>query len=103
FELVAQDARVFGRERLSISFCIAALLGLSRFSGVFLYRVESALIDKGFPCSALAKLASRWNHLWNACELSPQARIGPGLHLPHPTGVVVGPIIAGRNLTVLQS
>ena len=103
YELVAQDAKAFGREKLSPSFCIAALLGLSTFSAVLLYRVGSALYDKGFPCSALAKLASRWNYLWNSCELSAHAKIGPGLHLPHPTGVVVGPIIAGRNLTILQS
>jgi serine O-acetyltransferase len=103
FDLVAQDAKAYGRERPSILFYIVALLGLSRFSAVLLHRVDSALSDKGFPWSALSKLASRWNCLWNSCELSPYARIGPGLHLPHPTGVIVGTIIAGRNLTIHQN
>lgn len=103
FELVAQDAKAYGRERLTISFLIIALLGLSRFSAVLLYRVNSALYDKGFPWSALAKLASRGNYLWNSCDIVPQAKIGRGLHLPHPTGVVVGAIRAGINLTILQN
>jgi serine O-acetyltransferase len=103
FELVAEDAKAYGRERPPILFYIVALLGLSRFSAVLLYRVDSALSDKGFPWSALSKLASRWNCLWNSCDIVPQAKIGPGLHLPHPTGVVVGAIRAGRNLTILQN
>jgi serine O-acetyltransferase len=103
FELVAQDAKAYGCERPSIAFYVRALLGLSKFSAVLLYRVDSALYNKGLPWSALAKLASRWNYLWNSCEIGPQAKIGPGLHLPHPTGVVVGAIRAGRNLTILQN
>jgi serine O-acetyltransferase len=103
FELVAQDAKAFGRERLSIPFCLMALLGLNKFSAVLLHRVGSALFDKGFPCSALAKLAGRWNCLCNSCELSPHARIGPGLLIPHPIGIVVGAIRAGKNLIILQN
>jgi serine O-acetyltransferase len=103
FELVAQDAKAYGREHLSISFCVVALLGLSTFSAVLLYRIESALFDRGFAYPALGRLASRWNYLWNSCEINPQAKIGPGLHLPHPTGVVVGAIRAGINLTILQN
>jgi serine O-acetyltransferase len=103
FELVSQDAKAYGRERLTISFFIIALLGLSKFSAVLLYRVDSALYDKGFPWSALAKLAARGNYLWNSCDIDTEAKIGRGLHLPHPTGVVVAGIEAGRNLTILQN
>jgi serine O-acetyltransferase len=103
FELVAEDAKAYGRERLTISFFIAALLGLSPFSAVLLYRVGSALFDKGLLGSALAKLAYKCNYWWNSCEIRPQARIGPGLHIPHPIGVHIGPIRAGRNLIVHQN
>jgi serine O-acetyltransferase len=103
FGVVAQDAKAFGRERLSLLFCVMALLGLNKFSAVLLYRVESALFDKGFPFSALAKVTSRWNCLCNNCEFSPHAKIGPGLHIPHPIGIVVGAATAGRNLTLLQN
>lgn len=103
FALVAEDAKALGRERLSMPFCLMALLGLNRFSAVFLHRVEAALFLKGFPLTAFSRLASRWNGLWNSCEISPLAKIGPGFCLPHPTGVVIGTILAGKNLTVLQN
>jgi serine O-acetyltransferase len=103
FELVDQDAKAYGKERLTISFFVIALLGLSTFSAVLLYRVGSALYDKGIPWTALAKLASKYNYWWNSCVIRPQARIGPGLHIPHPIGVHIGPISAGRNLIVHQN
>jgi serine O-acetyltransferase len=103
FELVSQDAKAYGRERLTVPYFVIALLGLSRFSAVLLYRVGSALYDKGILCSALSKLLRRWNSLCNSCDIMPQARIGPGLQLPHPIGVHIGAIRAGRNLTVLQN
>jgi serine O-acetyltransferase len=102
-ELVAQDAKAYGRERLTISFFIAGLLGLSTFSAVLLYRIGSALHDKGVPWNALAMLTTKYNYWWNSCVIRPQARIGPGLHIPHPIGVHIGPISAGRNLIVHQS
>jgi serine O-acetyltransferase len=102
-ELIAEDAKVFGRERLSVVFCLIALLGLSKFSAVLLYRIESSLFEKRFPLSTLAKLAGRWNSLCNSCEFSAYANIGPGLHIPHPIGIVVGAVTAGPNLTVLQN
>jgi serine O-acetyltransferase len=103
FELIADDARVFGRERLSVAFCLMALLGLNKFSAVFLYRVQSLLFGRRFPLSTLAKLAGRWNSLCNSCEFSAYAMIGRGLHIPHPIGIVVGAITAGPNLTILQN
>ena len=103
FELVAEDAKAYGRERLTISFFIISILGLSPFSAVLLFRVQSALFNKGFPYSALSKLVRRWNSLCNSCDMVPTARIGPGLQLPHPIGVHIGAIRAGRNLTVLQN
>ena len=103
FELVDQDAKAYGRERLTISLFVISLLGLNTFSAVLLYRVGSALYDKGMPWSALATLTSKCNYWWNSCVIRPQARIGPGLHIPHPIGVHIGPISAGRNLIVHQS
>jgi serine O-acetyltransferase len=103
FDLIAEDARAFGRERLSVVFCLMALFGLNKFSAVLLYRVQSLLFDKRFPLSTLAKLAGRWNSLCNSCEFSAHARIGPGLHIPHPIGIVVGAVTAGPNLTILQN
>jgi serine O-acetyltransferase len=102
FELVAGDAKACDR-RPSMVLYMKALLGPSRFSSVFLFRVDSALHDKGLPWSLLAKLARRWNRLWNNFEISEGARIGPGMYLPHPFGVVIGRISAGSNLIILQN
>lgn len=103
FELVDEDVRAYGRERLTISFFIISLFGLNTFSAVLLYRVGSALYGKGMPWRALATLTSKYNYWWNSCVIRPQAKIGPGLHIPHPIGVHIGPISAGRNLIVHQS
>jgi serine acetyltransferase len=103
FELVDQDAKVYGRERLTIPFFISSLLGLTTFSAVVLYRVSSVLIDKGMPWTALAQLIAKCNCWWNSCAIRPHASIGPGFHIPHPIGVHIGPIRAGRNLIVHQN
>jgi len=103
FRTVTEDAKAFGRSRVSVSLGLLALLGLNGFSVVFLYRIETALSKKIFAFSALAKVVSRWNWICNKCEISPHADIGPGLHTPHPVGILCGPITAGRNLTLLQN
>ena len=74
FELVDQDAKAYGLERLTIPFFVGSLLGLSPFSAVLLYRVGSALYDKGFAGAALAKLAYKCNYWWNSCEIRPQSK-----------------------------
>ena len=84
----------------SIRFYIFALLGLNHFSAVLYFRIASALFDKGFH--TLARLVRRWNWVCNGCEFSIASKIGPGLCLPHPTGIVIGGNI-GSNLTVLQN
>ena len=62
FELVDQDAKAYGRERLTILFFISSLFGLNTFYAVLLYRVGSALIDKGMPWTKLATLTSKYNY-----------------------------------------
>jgi serine O-acetyltransferase len=103
FRTVTEDAKAFGRSRVSVSLGLLALLGLNGYSVVFLYRLEAALSKKCFPFSALAKVVSRLNCICNSCQISPHADIGPGLHIPHPVGIVCGAITAGRNLTLKQN
>jgi serine O-acetyltransferase len=78
------------------------MLGLNKFSAVFLFRVASALYKKGRVGRILASAVTRLNSIWNSSEFSPIAQIGPGLHVPHPQGVVCGAITAGSNLTIRQ-
>jgi serine O-acetyltransferase len=103
WELVKADARAYGNERRSPFFFLAAALGLNKFSVVFLFRFASALYGRGRIACALAMLLTRINSIWNSTEISPEASIGPGLHIPHPIGIVCGVITAGRNLTIFQN
>ena len=44
FDLIGQDAKVYGREHPSILFYTVTLLGLNKFSAVLLYRVEFGVV-----------------------------------------------------------
>jgi serine O-acetyltransferase len=49
-------------------------------------------------------LARRLNLTLNGCDISPHAKIGPGLHLPHPVGVVIGPeVVIGARCTLYHN
>jgi serine O-acetyltransferase len=51
----------------------------------------------------LAVVLRRLNYTLNGCDISPEAQIGPGLSLPHPFGVVIGPgVELGAGCTVAQ-
>jgi serine O-acetyltransferase len=102
-ELVKADARAYGLEQRSPLFFLAAALGLNKFSVVFLFRIASALHGRGRVSSGIAMLVTRINTILNSSEFSPEAVIGPGLHVPHPIGIVCGLITAGRNLTIFQN
>ena len=78
-------------------------IGLNTFSAVFLYRVGSALYDKGMPWNTLAKLTSKYNYWWNSCEIRPTGEIGPGFHVPTPNRRPYWAVSAGRNLIVHQN
>jgi serine O-acetyltransferase len=101
-DLIKADAIVYGSSGTSPAFYFAAMLGLNRFSAVFLFRVASALYEKGRLGRILSSAITRLNSVWNSTEFSPIARIGPGLHVPHPQGVVCGAITAGANLSIRQ-
>lgn len=67
------------------------------------YRIRAALRRK----KGLGRLA-RWLDFRSAkqfsCYISGASRCGPGLRLPHPTGVVVGDgVTIGRDVTIYQN
>jgi serine O-acetyltransferase len=103
WKLVTADARAYGVKRRTPFFFLAAALGLNKFSAVFLFRVATALYGRHRVATSLAKVVTRINSVLNSCEFSAQATIGPGLHIPHPIGIVCGIITAGKNLTIFQN
>lgn len=83
---------------------IRAILYYLRFLGVravIRYRIAAVLYSRGYRQVAWI-LAARTFSLTGA-DLPPDAKIGPGLHLPHPVGVVVGHgCEIGSDCTILQ-
>lgn len=73
------------------------------YCAVFLFRLSVACRKYGKIGKAISFLCWRFNAFLNACDIRPDAEIGPGLSLPHPMGVVIGPIIAGKGLCVHQN
>jgi len=73
------------------------------FMAVALYRFASICYPKGLAGRMAAKFLWRLNNFINACDISSHAVIGPGLHLPHPMGVVIGAATIGAHVTILQN
>ena len=71
-----------------------------RFAAVVLLRLAQAA---GTRVGLLGSLVKQGSHLVTGCDIAFQARIGPGLVLYHPTGVVVGPDCRiGARARILQ-
>lgn len=73
------------------------------FIAVFLFRVSSHFSKGGYLSRGFSFFIWRMNVLLNSCDIRPQAEIGPGFSLPHPMGVIIGRIKAGKNFQVHQN
>ncbi|NPD16317.1 hypothetical protein HOY34_14045 [Xinfangfangia sp. D13-10-4-6] len=53
---------------------------------------------------ALRRILWYISTIWFGCDISTNARIGPGLYLPHPIGIVIGgDVRLGAGVTILQN
>ncbi len=51
----------------------------------------------------LRRVAWYFTTMWFGCDIDPHATIGPGIHFPHPTGIVIGgEWDIGANVSILQ-
>lgn len=82
---------------------LAAFFMRLDFPAVFLFRASALLRGKGWLGRAMAFVCWRLNAFMNGCDIRPEAQIAPGLSLPHPVGVVIGPVQIGRNVVIHQS
>lgn len=82
---------------------LAALFLRLDFCAVFFFRLSVACRKYGKIGRGFSFFFWRLNAFLNACDIRPQAQIGPGFSLPHPMGVVIGPVTAGRNFMVHQN
>lgn len=71
-----------------------------RFLATFLYRASARA---GSSVPVLGSVLKQVNHAITGADIAWSARIGPGLVLWHPTGVVIGPrVVVGRDARVQQ-
>lgn len=71
-----------------------------RFLATFLYRASARA---GSSVPVLGSVLKQINHAITGADIAWSARIGPGLVLWHPTGVVIGPrVVIGRDARVQQ-
>lgn len=103
YTLLNEDLEAMGAPRKGFWGILSALFFRLDFCAVFLFRLSVACRKYGCFGRFLSFLLWRLNAFVNACDLRPQAEIGPGFSLPHPMGVVMGPIVAGKRLTVHQN
>lgn len=80
----------------------SAMLYHPGFAAVFHHRVAQAMWARGHK--RLAQVLCKRNVARTGCHLHLDARIGPGLSLPHPVGVVVGSgVVIGQGVTLYQN
>ena len=71
------------------------------FQAVFLYRVSHWFFQHGW--TYLAWLAARINLTLTGAEIEFNAKIGPGLFIAHPVGIVIGRgVVIGSQATLFQ-
>lgn len=73
------------------------------FRTVFRHRLVTYLFSQGFAGRLVGRLL--WHHgvRVSACHIHWKAKIGPGLALPHPTGIVIGEgVRIGNGATIYQ-
>jgi serine O-acetyltransferase len=82
---------------------VRCFFGRAGFQAVVFYRLAAAGHGKGILGRIGARFFARLNISCNACDIDPGSQIGPGLKIPHPCGIVIGPCRIGRNFMILQN
>ncbi len=83
-------ARTYGKApNLALAAMALAHVGLR---AMLCYRLANACRRHRLT-RPLAALLKRIGRVVSGAEIHPAARIGPGVHLPHPAGIVIGPTV----------
>lgn len=82
---------------------LTALVVSPPFRAVTLARLAAHFVTKGGMGRLIAALLSRRLGHRFGCYISPRAKIGAALALPHPTAIVIGEgCVIGRNVMIYQ-
>ena len=98
--ILGQDWQRIRSDKLHIS--VNELVGNNGFRAVVLFRLASWFVHRGIPI--LPEVLTSLALCLTGAEIRPQARIGPGLNIKHPGGIVIGwGVSIGANCTILQN
>lgn len=88
--------------RVGFFWALKSLLLEPSVSTAFAFRLAQFLHSKNL--TGLSKIVWRINVLSSGCYLSARSKVGPGLMLPHPIGIVIGEgAVLGSNVVLYQS
>jgi len=94
------DLAAYGR-RASVGQALIAWVANPGFALACHYRLAHWAVTRGRAGRILALFIERRMIAHFACHVSARARIGPGLRLPHPVGIVIGEaVVIGPDATV---
>lgn len=97
----ADFVRHGGRNSASVPRLICASLISPGLTCIWLYRIEHALFQAGALRGS--SIVRAINHAVTGADFVPGARLGAGLLINHPSGIVVGHgVTIGKNATILQ-
>lgn len=100
-DVISADLKASSNRR-GLGGLVAAYLFDPGFATIFLHRV--ALIFVRTPLDKLGVLIWAWNTRRSGCHFHLDSVIGPGLYLPHPTGIVIGQgVRVEAGVTLYQS
>jgi serine O-acetyltransferase len=99
--LLHRDALRYGSRPMTIRSLIMLALRHRGFRVMIFHRYSRRAHLAGYAVAA--KVLHRMGYRLTQCEINTRAKIGPGLLLPHPAGVVIGAeVVIGANCTIQQ-
>lgn len=100
FDLIQQDLCKFNH-RWPFEWSMLKAVLNPRFWPMLLFRISSFFFRHRL--GVLAKCVSLMNQILFGCDIARGAKIGGGLYMPHPQGIVIGEhVVIGKNCIVHQ-
>lgn len=101
---LAADLRRYYRRDTSLFNIVWCTLLEPGFQTVLLYRIRNRLVRIPKVGSLLQTIVGQLAITLTGCQISPHCKIGPGLYLPHPIGIVIARhAVIGAGVEIYQN
>lgn len=93
-----------GNGNVGYGLLLKALFFCPGFQLLLFHRIQVSLRAFGFVGRAAAIIVGQIAYVIFGCQISPLAKLGPGLKFPHPVSIVIGAgVVVGAGAVVYQS